>query len=182
VVPATVALTVVRSLRPTKEYKENFKITAEQPVINEKDWPRTMEEIHELFGSVLGETGVHLAYVVCENVEIPPGTYPSEGYITFADDMIARAPHGSQAYENDSMEVSSYMVNITRAHDCWTYVKPAQCTKDGRRAFLLLWDHFIGPNNVDNMASEAEAKLGSVSYTGERRKWTWEKYVQIHAE
>jgi hypothetical protein len=32
------------------------------------------------------------------------------------------------------------------------------------------------------MASEAEAKLGSFSYTGERKKWTWEKYVQIHAE
>jgi hypothetical protein len=32
------------------------------------------------------------------------------------------------------------------------------------------------------MASEAEANLGLVSYTGERKKWTWEKYVQIHAE
>jgi hypothetical protein len=32
------------------------------------------------------------------------------------------------------------------------------------------------------MALEAEAKLGSVSYTGEIKKWTWEKYVQIHAE
>jgi hypothetical protein len=96
--------------------------------------------------------------------------------------MITRAPDGNQAYANDSMEVWSYMANITRAHDCWTYVKPAQRTKYGRRAFLLLWNHFLGPNNVDNMASEAEAKLGSVSYTGERKKWTWEKYVQIHAE
>jgi hypothetical protein len=34
------------------------------------------------------------------------------------------------------MEVLSYMVNITQAHDFWTYVKPAQRTKDGRRAFL----------------------------------------------
>jgi hypothetical protein len=58
------------------------------------------------------------------------------------------------------MEVWSYMVNITLAHYFWTCFKPAQCTKDGRRAFLLLWDHFIGPNNVDNMASEVEAKLG----------------------
>jgi hypothetical protein len=74
------------------------------------------------------------------------------------------------------------MANITRAHDCWTYVKPAQCTNDGRRDFLLLWDHFLGPNNVDNMDSEAEAKLGSVSYTGERKKWTWEKFLHIHAE
>jgi hypothetical protein len=132
-----------------------------------------MEAIREFFGSVLGETGVTLDYVVRENVEIPPGTDPSEGYIAVAEEMIACASHSNQAYANDSMEVWSYMVNITRAHDCWTYVKPAQRTKDGRHAFLLLWDHFLVPNNVDNMASEAEAKLGSGSYTGERKMWTW---------
>jgi hypothetical protein len=172
----------MRSLHSTKEYEEKVKVDAEQPVINEKDWPRTMEAICEFVGSVLGETGVPLAYVVRENVEIPPGTDSSEGYITVAEEMIARAPHGNQAYVKDSMEVWSYMSDITQAHDCWTYVKPAQRTKYGRRSFLLLWDHFLGPNNVDNMASEAEAKLGSVSYTGKRKNWTWEKYIQIHAE
>jgi hypothetical protein len=122
-----------------------------------------------------------VAYVVRENVEIPCGTHPSEGYITVAEEMIARAPIGNQAYANDSMEFWSYMENIIRAHDCWTYVRPAQCTKDGRRAFLL-WNHFRGPSNVDNMASESEAKLVSVSYTGKRKKWTWKSYVQIHAD
>jgi hypothetical protein len=77
VAPAGVAITVVRRLCSTKEYEENFKVTADQPTINEKDWPRTMEATHEFFGSVLGETGVPLAYVVRENVEIPPGTDPS---------------------------------------------------------------------------------------------------------
>jgi hypothetical protein len=173
VAPASIALTVVHSLRSTKEYEENFKVAAEQPIINKKDWLRIMEAIHEFFGYVLGETGVPLAYLVRENVEIPPGTDPSEGYITVAEEMITRTPHGNQAYANDSMEVWSYMANITRAHDCWTYVKPAQRTKDGRHAFLLLWNHFLGPNNIDNVASQAEAKLGSVSYTGERKKWTW---------
>jgi hypothetical protein len=79
VLPASIALTVVRRLRSTKEYEENFKVTGEQPVINEKDWPRTMQAIRELFGSVLGETGVPLAYVVRENVEIPPGTTRQKG-------------------------------------------------------------------------------------------------------
>jgi hypothetical protein len=37
VVPASVALTVVRSLRSTKEYEENFKVTAEQLVIKSKN-------------------------------------------------------------------------------------------------------------------------------------------------
>jgi hypothetical protein len=158
--PTSVALTVVRSLHSTNEYEESFKVTVEQPVINEKYWPRTMYAIRKFFGSVLGETAVPLAYVVGENVKIPPGTDPSEGYIAVAEDMIARAPHKDQAYANDSMEFWSYMVNITRAHDCWTYVKPAQRTKDGRHDFLLLWDHFLGPNKVDTMDSEAEAKLG----------------------
>jgi hypothetical protein len=166
VLPASIALTVVRRLSSTKEYYENSKVTAEQPIINEKDWPRTMEAIREFFGSVLGETRVPLAYTVCENAEIPPGIDPSEGYITVAEEMIVRAPHGNQEYSNDSMEVWSYMENITRAHDCWTYVKPAQRTKDGGRALRLIWNHFLGPKNVDNMASEAEANLGSVSYTG----------------
>jgi hypothetical protein len=98
----SVALTVVRSLRSTKEYEENFKVTAEQTVINEKDWPRTMEAICELFDSVLGETGVPLDYVVRENVEIPPDTDPSEGYITVAEEMISRAPNGNHAYSNDN--------------------------------------------------------------------------------
>jgi hypothetical protein len=119
-----------------------------------------MDTIREFFGSVLGETGVPLAYVVRENVKIPPGTDPSEGYIKVAEEMIASALHGNQAYANDAMEVWSYMVNITRAHDFWTYVKPAQRTKDGIHAFLLLRDHFHGPNNVGNMDSEAESKLG----------------------
>jgi hypothetical protein len=34
VAPASVSITVVRPLRSTKEYEENFKVTAEQPVIN----------------------------------------------------------------------------------------------------------------------------------------------------
>jgi hypothetical protein len=45
VAPASVALTVVRRLRSTKEYEENFKVTDEQPVINEKDWSSRMEAI-----------------------------------------------------------------------------------------------------------------------------------------
>jgi hypothetical protein len=39
---------------------------------------------------------VPLAYVVHENVEIPPGTDPSEGYITVAEEMIAGAPMGTK--------------------------------------------------------------------------------------
>jgi hypothetical protein len=80
-------------------------------------WRRFMIAL-ALFWGKLGETGVLLAYVIRKNLGIPPGTDPSEGHIIVSEEMIARAPHGNQAYANDSMEVWSYMTNITPAHDC----------------------------------------------------------------
>jgi hypothetical protein len=47
---------------------------------------------------------------------------------------------------------------------------------------MLLFDHFLGPNNVGNMASEAETKLTSTLYNGEKKIFTWETYVRIHTE
>jgi hypothetical protein len=47
---------------------------------------------------------------------------------------------------------------------------------------MLLFDHFLGPNNVGNMASEVETKLSSTLYNGEKKRFTWETYVRIHTE
>jgi hypothetical protein len=172
VAPASVALTVVRSLRSTKYYEENFKVAAEQPVINEKDWPRTMEAVCEFFGSVLGETGVPLAYVIRENCELSPGTDPSEWYITVAEEIIERAPHGSQAYANDSGVTWQISPEIM-------IVGPMS----NQHNVLKMRDALSSCYGITSSeASEAEAKLGLVSYTGERKKWTLEKYMQIHAE
>jgi hypothetical protein len=46
----------------------------------------------------------------------------------------------------------------------------------------FLFDHFLGPNNVGNMVSEAETKLNRTLYNGEKRRFTWETYVRIHTE
>jgi hypothetical protein len=47
---------------------------------------------------------------------------------------------------------------------------------------MLLFDHFIGPNNVGNMISAAETKLNGTLYNDEKKSFTWETYVQIHTE
>ena len=38
----------------------------------------------------------------------------------------------------------------------------------------------LGPNNVDNMAGEAETVLKTVQYHGEKRQWNFEKYARTH--
>ena len=67
-------------------------------------------------------------------------------------------------------------------HTCWMYVKPFQHARDGRGAFLALHDYYLGPYNVNNMASLAEKKLAMTTYSGEHRHWTFEKYVTLHKE
>jgi hypothetical protein len=47
---------------------------------------------------------------------------------------------------------------------------------------MLLFDHFLGPNNVGNMASEAETKLTGTLYNSEKKRFTLETYVRIHTE
>ena len=47
---------------------------------------------------------------------------------------------------------------------------------------MALRDHYLGLNNVDNMVSLAEKKLAMTTYTGERRHWTFEKYVTLHKD
>jgi hypothetical protein len=148
-----------------------------------------MENIHEYLRSYLGDRKLPLAYVVRKDESVPLAD-PIEGYATVQDAMIARARHytigadGTRlldpAYVANREKVYEIIAKMTRDHACWTYVKPAQRTRDGRMAYLGLYQHFLGPNNVDNMATMAEDKLKSTVYNGEQRRWDFEKYINVH--
>ena len=47
---------------------------------------------------------------------------------------------------------------------------------------MVLKNHYIGENNVDNMSSLAEDKLKDTSYSGEKCQWKFEKYVKTHVD
>ena len=49
-------------------------------------------------------------------------------------------------------------------------------------AYQNLYNHFLGANNVNNMATTAETKLKSVTYSREKKKWDFEKYVRTHVD
>jgi hypothetical protein len=97
-------------------------------------------------------------------------------------EMTARAPHTGRSFVNDRRKVWYIMSNICGKHSCFVYIKPALRTRNGRDAYMLLFDHFLGPNHVGNMASEAETKLTGTLYNGEKRCFNWETYVRINTE
>jgi hypothetical protein len=175
---ANVTLDTIRTVRELRDFESTYKAPDDPHPINSKDWPKTMESIHEYLCSYLGDRKLTLAYVVRKDEDVPADN-PAAGYSTVQEAMIARAKHytvaadgtktPNPAYINNRKKVYEIIAKITRDHPCWTYVKPAQRTRDGRMAYLGLYQHFLGPNKVDNMATMAKDKLKSTVYNGEQR-------------
>jgi hypothetical protein len=63
-IPNAINLVLVRSYRDQQRHEFGFKKTAEEPEINDKDWPRTLEKIREYLASQYVVTGATLDYVV----------------------------------------------------------------------------------------------------------------------
>ena len=190
--PKTAALITLQRVRELKEYKNQestWECPSEAPTINYNDWPKTMESILEYLRACPGTTKIPLAYVVRDTVEVPADADdPAGEYDTVQDEMIARAPHVDQngdplpTYQADNRLVWEKISAFTRDEPCWSYVKPAQRSRNGRMAYQNLHNHYLGANNVNNMATAAETKLKSVTYSGEKKRWNFEKYVRTHVD
>ena len=188
VTPVDVTLVNIRKLRDLRDY-ENDHEDLDPPDINTKNWPLTLDAIDEYLRGCLGVTKIPLAYVIRENIEIPAND-PPNGYPTKSDELIARAPildptdndRHTATYLADCTKVWDLLSAITREQECWTYVRPAQRTRDGRLAYTGLRGHYLGINNVDNLATKAERAIQVATYRGETRRWTLEKYVKVHVD
>jgi hypothetical protein len=101
--------------------------------------------------------------------------------------MVARMPHTDGEnpaawYVTDNRKAYNLIHSLFHNTEHWIYIKPFQRTKDGRGAYQAIWNHCLGPNNIDHMATEAERSLDTTNYTGEKRRWNFEKCVRLQKE
>ena len=190
--PADILLNTVREFRHHyQSVNAHEDPDVPKDIIDPKDWPKTFDAIKEHLHNCLGVTGIPLEYVIRENVT--PKEDPADGYATKERELIARAPiddppvggnpaQRTAAFKTDNQKVWELLAQMCRDKDCWTYIKTAQRSRDGRAAYNALYNHYLGPNSVDNMANSAERKLQSLSYTGEKRRWNFDKYTRLHVE
>jgi hypothetical protein len=102
----SINLNFVHSYRDKQRYEVSFKNTAEEPVINDKDFPGTRETIKEYLSSQYGGTGGTLDYVLRPDIAVKPEYEdPVEGYDTFDQYMTARAPHTERAFVENRRKV-----------------------------------------------------------------------------
>ena len=158
----------------------------ETPELNSKDWPRTIKLIDEWLKGCLGVPKIPIAYMIWEEEEVPDqANDPPGNYTTIQEELITWAPirTANGAYTptflTDRATIWEKLSGLTRAHNCWTYVHPVQCTQDGHLGYIGLKSHYLGVNNVDNMSTQVERKLEMAIYSGEKRNWNFKKYVKL---
>ena len=49
-------------------------------------------------------------------------------------------------------------------------------------AYIALYNHYLGPSKVDNMASEGEKNLELVRYNGETNRWNFDRFARVHMD
>eukprot|EP00934_Nitzschia_sp_Nitz4_P001810 Nitzschia sp. Nitz4//scaffold191_size41780//52//5493//NITZ4_007461-RA/size41780-processed-gene-0.69-mRNA-1//1//CDS//3329540163//1810//frame0 len=186
--PGDITLDAVRSVKQLKEWEDKHKAPdAAQKLVNSNDWHKTFEAISDHLRLHIGIGGVPLAYVIREKVDVTQD--PVDGWDTHQLELEGRAPiidelrGGKHAnYLLDNQKVWDILSGIVSNTECWTYAKKFRVKKDGRGAYKALHTHYLGENNRDNLAAKAEAKLQTLTYDGEKKRWNWEKYVSSHLE
>lgn len=188
-VAVNITLDNVRHLRELRDLEKDYNAPTETPKIDEKDWTKTLEGLVEYLRACPGETKIPLSYVTRKTREVlPEHQDPSGNYPDAFDEMVNRAPHFQAnnaehpTFLNDNRAVWQIISDWCRDDPCWTYVKPFQRRRDGRGAYFGLWNHYLGPNNIDNAATTAERRLEMTSYDGEKRRWNFERFIKIHKD
>ena len=72
------------------------------------------------------------------------------------------------------------MVATFQVSGAWKYLMPSRKHCDGRMGYNLIYNHYLGPSNIDHMAAGAKKKLAQCNYTGEKINCTFEKYATLH--
>jgi len=180
---ADIAVSTLNNIRPMiklKEWEDNHEKADMPPKMMEsKDWKRNLDTFEEFLRENLGVTKIPLAYVIRANIEPADDPVPPETWPKLQEERIARAPIrvGNvyvATFQTDNTRVWALQAACTRGKPCWTYISVYQCRRDGRAAFRTLHDHYFGENEVDNLATEAENKLMTLKYYGEKRNWDFE--------
>lgn len=199
---ADVTLDKVLKLERQREFEAAHTNPSSEPTIDSKDWPKTMELVVEWIGGFRGVDGHPLSYVI-RDLLVPPGqnSDPTVGeanseYLTYDEELIARGKiiDGTVAAgadpEKDGPFHASYIIDRSTVYDklaslfkdtdVWPHMKGFKRRKDGRGCYRAAFNYTLGPNNVDHMASQAEKRLATVTYYGEKKNWNFDKYATEH--
>ena len=185
--PFDVTRDAIEPFARQQKMEDTYEAPTELPKIDERNWAKTMEDMDEWLRLIPGERRLPLACVIRKDIGLPVDEYPFESYPSITDEMVRCAPIGTTNPDGTVIYHPMFRVNNclcfnrlalwARDHACWTYIKPFAKSRDGRKAWMASFNHYLGPNNVQHQAAQAKRTLRAITYVKDTRNWTFETYV-----
>jgi hypothetical protein len=164
-----------------KEDKELAKdLTAPTQIEDLKKICDAFENIAEYWLQIQGTTGVPLAYIICEEEEVPEG--PDNNYQDSFKEMIACSPHDEESYVADNAQVWIIICSCSHEGPAWTWVLSYLRARNGRVVWFALRLHYLGPTNQLKIMTQAEGDLEAKFYNRERCGFFFERFAEIHQQ
>ena len=202
-----ILLTKVKKARAMQVMEQNHTDPSVLPVYDVKNWPKTMEMVVQYAEGFRAQDGSCLSYsyIMRPSLFAPAATsdptYGAVGSIYFSPDEEIKARHRivDASYATDTLEnhekhgpfTDEYLFDRGKLFDllavvfaslagALTIMKPFKKSRDGRGAWLALWHNYLGPNNVDNMATKAERVLSTSVYHGQSSRYGIDQHILVH--
>jgi hypothetical protein len=140
---------------------------------------RVFAELVETYLSQLKGSGcVALNYVI-RKLAVP---IPGMIYETVAEQAVTIAPLVGEQYNRDNAKVYGILKQLCLDGPGRSYILNFDKAKDGRGAWLAMYNHYEGDSYRNRAKLEAYAILENIHYEGERKGFTFEKFVERHNE
>lgn len=145
----------------------------------ETDWMLFYKLLVNYLGTKLGCSNIPLEYVVRREDDVaPPGTV----FVTDHERLVASTPHTGSAFAEDNGKVWTVIKQLTLNGPAFAYIGSHERTRNGRGAIKSLISHYEGESNMSKTKQQAYDDMTNLVYSGERRNFTFETYVNRHSK
>jgi hypothetical protein len=167
-----------------KDYKEPTELMKLAKVEKIQDF---IDDFPDHLYKYNGQGGRPLSYIIRELADIPDedddppfGDLDTE-YTSLRDEVAARASLAGDHYAIDNARVFQLLNDAIVAHPhVKAWIKDYQRRRNGRDAWLAFRTHYRGQSEMETIQVQAEQRLDTLRYHGEKARYNFETHVSNH--
>jgi hypothetical protein len=168
-----------QSLKDDSRADKEMVAKAPDKFKNATNWKIFAEATETYLAQLTGSGRVPLSYVIRRVAVLPD---PDIAFETEQARMIALAPLNGSSFQRDNAKVYGIIKQLVLEGPGRTYILCFDSAADGRSAWQALRDHFEGDGFHNRSVEDAYSTLEHLAYDGERKGFTFERFVERHMD
>ena len=138
-----------------------------------------LEDIDSWLSKAYGQNEIILSYITRDYPKPADDPVADPGFLrpSIESELIRRAKHDDDNYEENNKKVWSMIRAVTHKTDAWAIVKAFSRTGNGRGAYLALVAQYKGRGHVNRIKTEARNVLDRIFWNGKSRNFSWDTFT-----